>query len=479
MNWDVFLPVLDGFNNKRKDLFQVILLVLDESMSGWRPKTSKTGGLPNISFEPRKPVPLGTMFRNACECFTGCLVYQDVAQNVEEQQRKPYFFVDGDADRKEQVLSHLPVKTPMQAHSAEVLRQADGAGVIEGGWVGGDAWFGSVMTCVELMKRKKVHSTFVVKGHNFLFPQAVLHSVLEARHGERPAGHWVTMTATISDVPIIALAYAWSQKGVSYFVSTCGSTEVCPIKYESKFEDEWGNTEYKELNRPKLAHFLYEYLPLIDEHNKQRQSILGLERRWLTKCPWFRLLCTVLGMCTVDMHRLYRHHQLKVANKSNKEVDATTIIRFSDYICGNLRLWKYEYARRNPISDMDDPSPLVRITNEDGTMTRLPTVKQINKGKSVGNPIVRSCFICRRYIKKGKAQQQTQWWCRNCHMPLCSQPRNADSSGRTLSCLEEHRQSNDPILGCFNMHHKKTNVPPHLLVDLDTRKSKRRKKNII
>ena len=93
-------------------------------------------------------------------------------------------------------------------------------------------------------------------------------------------------------------------------------------------------------NRPKLAHFLYEYLPLIDEHNKQRQSILGLERRWLTKCPWFRLLCTVLGMCTVDMHRLYRHHQLKVANKSNKEVDATTIIRFSDYICGNLRLWE-------------------------------------------------------------------------------------------------------------------------------------------
>ena len=140
MNWDVFLPVLDGFNNKRKDLFQVILLILDESMSGWRPKTSKTGGLPNISFEPRKPVPLGTMFQNACECFTGCLVYQDVAQNVEEQQRKPYFFVDGDADRKEQVLSHLPVKTPMQAHSAEVLRQADGAGVIEGGWVGGDAW---------------------------------------------------------------------------------------------------------------------------------------------------------------------------------------------------------------------------------------------------------------------------------------------------------------------------------------------------
>ena len=41
---------------------------LDESMSGWRPKTSKCGGLPNITHEPRMPVPLGTMLRNAVEC---------------------------------------------------------------------------------------------------------------------------------------------------------------------------------------------------------------------------------------------------------------------------------------------------------------------------------------------------------------------------------------------------------------------------
>jgi hypothetical protein len=266
------------------------------------------------------------MFCNSAECFTGCLVYQDVAQDIEEQQRKKYIFIDEDTDRMQLVMSSLPGKNVMQTQCAEVLWQADGSGVVEGGWIGGDAWFGSVMTCVELMKRKKVYSTFVLKGHNLLFPQGVLHSVLEARHGERPAGHWVSMTATIDGVDIIALAYAWSQKGVSYFVSTCGSTEISPIKYEYKFEDEWGNTEYKELNRPMLAHFLYEYLPLIDEHNKQRQAILSLETRWLTKCPWIHLLCTILGMSTVDMHRLYRHHLIKVANKPHKEVDSLTII---------------------------------------------------------------------------------------------------------------------------------------------------------
>jgi hypothetical protein len=35
------------------------MLVADESMSAWVPRTSKTGGLPNISFIKRKPEPLG------------------------------------------------------------------------------------------------------------------------------------------------------------------------------------------------------------------------------------------------------------------------------------------------------------------------------------------------------------------------------------------------------------------------------------
>ena len=49
------------------------------------------------------------------------------------------------------------------------------------------------------------------------------------------------MTTTMSDVPIMVLAYAWSQRGVSYFVSTCGSTAKHDVKYRSKFEDDWGN----------------------------------------------------------------------------------------------------------------------------------------------------------------------------------------------------------------------------------------------
>jgi hypothetical protein len=49
-------------------IMNVLELMLDESMSGWQPKMSKTGSLPHISYEARTPVPLGTMLRNSVVC---------------------------------------------------------------------------------------------------------------------------------------------------------------------------------------------------------------------------------------------------------------------------------------------------------------------------------------------------------------------------------------------------------------------------
>jgi hypothetical protein len=111
---------------------------------------------------------------------------------------------------------------------------------------------------------------------------ATLSAVLKARFGTKIAGHWVIMTA--SGVKLMAISYAWSQRGVSYFLSTCGSTHQSNILYQSNFEDEFGNVDFKLIPRPHIAHFLYLYLHLIDGHNIQRQSVLNLERKWPTKC---------------------------------------------------------------------------------------------------------------------------------------------------------------------------------------------------
>ena len=286
------------------------------------------------------------------------------------------------------------------------------------------------------------------------------------------------MTTTISEVPIVAVAYAWSQKGVSYFVSTCGSTEPSATKYQSKFEDEWGNTNVREIDRPQLAHFLYEYLPLIDEHNKQRQSLLQLEKRWLTKDPWFRLLCTLLGMATVDMHRLFRYHLLHVKGLSYKEVDNIGIVDFADLICDTLRKWQYKMQRRVPVGDDEKSQVLVRITDSDGNTSREPTEKQKNKGKTVGNPITLNCFVCRRYLLHGvQKQQTTSWWCCHCYMPLCRTNRSCEGTKRSLTCLDEHLLSQDPVLGCFKKHTRGTPVPEHLHIEMGGRKGKRKRQS--
>ena len=158
--WDIFLPCMNNYNEKRRSLIKIVLLMMDESMLGWRPKTSKLGGLPNYAFEPRKPIPLGAMLRNCAECHSGCVVHQDVVQSPEIQSQKKYH-----ADK-----SFMPDGTPITAHAAEVLRQVEGARVIEDGWVGGDAWFGSLHSSVELIKRLGVNSTFIIKTNKSFFP---------------------------------------------------------------------------------------------------------------------------------------------------------------------------------------------------------------------------------------------------------------------------------------------------------------------
>jgi hypothetical protein len=57
--WDIFLPCLKEYNERRKRLINLIVLILDELMSCWRPKTSKLGGLPNYTFSTEKADSIG------------------------------------------------------------------------------------------------------------------------------------------------------------------------------------------------------------------------------------------------------------------------------------------------------------------------------------------------------------------------------------------------------------------------------------
>ena len=445
--WDVFMPCLKSMNEKRKKLFvDIVMALYDEPMSGWCPKTSKYGGLPNYTYEPRKPVPLGTMLRN-CGCpQTGVLPYQGIVMMPEKQRCKTFGLED----------AVLPSKKVRPQPTAGVLRQALGAGVKKGGWVGGDAWFGSVTSAVETLHLLGIYSTWIVKRYTHLFPVAQLFDVLMARYSKGVggiAGKWVVMTADIpcaeasdprdpskvvpaNTIRVIAMAYAWSRRGVSYFVSTCGKTTTCDDPYLSHYEDEYGSVCSKKLCRPWMADFLFKKLPIIDGHNKLRQKMLALERCWPTKCCWTRAVVTLLGQCVVDFFYAMQYLQ-------SETYGDMTILEFADVLVGKLQGapgWDKGSAEGRG-SGTASGGRVVRTSKRKAAPKPRQSASSPKKKKLTSQV---NCWVCRKYQKKGRL---TTWRCKKCNVPLCLVQRTTPE-GRP-SCIDEHaRACSDSAVGC-------------------------------
>ena len=105
-------------------VFLVLYLVLDETMSGFRQKTSPCGGYPNIIYEP-KPCKIGAMIRNAVEYIIGMFAFQDPFVDLNNQRLKDHM--------QEYTDLHLLGGDDMPMHGLEVLRQTKGTCLLEGG----------------------------------------------------------------------------------------------------------------------------------------------------------------------------------------------------------------------------------------------------------------------------------------------------------------------------------------------------------
>jgi hypothetical protein len=136
--------------------------------------------------------------------------------------------------------------------------------------------------------------------------------------------------------------------------------------------------------RPKVCHFLYKYLPLIDVHNQHCLNLLNLEQCWCTKDPWMRLLTTTLGMCVVDMHQWYRNkkykEQLQEAHGQSIGNQLLAIQKFSDQLCVNLErkqiIWKASARAiwHMPRHGQNEQEALKRMARN-GSVTWDPTEK--------------------------------------------------------------------------------------------------------
>ena len=106
--------------------------------------------------------------------------------------------------------------------------------------------------------------------------------VFRAHHPSCSSGHWVVMKANISGVDLYIMVYVWSQQQHCLVVSTCGKMVTHKIKYRSKYANQFDNTEFNKLSRPAVLYQLFNFLPLIDKANKERQNALALEKKIFT-----------------------------------------------------------------------------------------------------------------------------------------------------------------------------------------------------
>jgi hypothetical protein len=89
--WWQGISMTDEFNKRRKKVVSASReKTADESMCIMRPRITKLGGWPHISYILRKPEPLGTEFKNTCCAITGVIMTLEIQRAKEHTHKQKY-----------------------------------------------------------------------------------------------------------------------------------------------------------------------------------------------------------------------------------------------------------------------------------------------------------------------------------------------------------------------------------------------------
>ena len=82
------MSIVNQYDAIRKCTFaHISTVVLDKSMSTWRPRTNKIWGLPHFTYQQCKPEPLGIEFKVIACGITGCLLNLEIMRASEHMKK--------------------------------------------------------------------------------------------------------------------------------------------------------------------------------------------------------------------------------------------------------------------------------------------------------------------------------------------------------------------------------------------------------
>ncbi|GAX26777.1 hypothetical protein FisN_9Lu068 [Fistulifera solaris] len=319
--WHPITGLIDSFNrNRKKNIASGSKIVLDESMSPYKPRTTKTSLLPHLSFILRKPKPLGVEYKNVICAKTGILLFQEV-QRGKEAMRKSAFSrqIGTNAACAIRLILGSVYSGEDHAERAAPVNQERRY------LVTADSWFGSprLAETIKLLWRDEdgqyrinrsrgenpnAHELIAsVKSNSGWFPK----HELKKRMKHFPSGSHLVMRCRTpgSNIELFAIGYKYNLRKILFFIMTrnAGQTTPGPKPYIAKFPDNDGNVKERHIKRPQVLSDYFEDSDAIDSHNHCRQHRLGLEKFWLTQNPWVRNDCTLIGMTAIDAYRAVKH----------------------------------------------------------------------------------------------------------------------------------------------------------------------------
>ncbi|CAB9527834.1 unknown protein [Seminavis robusta] len=319
--WSMVRGILNGYNDKRARVIAAsIRKIMDESMSAYKPQTTKTGNIPHLSYIDRKPEPLGTELKTVACSKTGVIIYAEIQEGAIAMNKKRHAKLGGTiscsirlAEDSLYCGSKLPSRQEAKARQAPECFK-------------GDSWFTSVPVAEWMSEHGHAYSG-AMKTNTRLFPNKEIEEKME----QWPSGSYLVLEChTPNGHDLIAIGYRYNRKKTLLFLATKNAGSTKPGRpYTAKFADSLGTIQERLVPRPAVLSEYFNDSNVIDTHNHVRQGELKLEKRWVTHDGWFRIATTIIGMTITDCWKLIKH-------SGPDYLKETTIVQFADMLAADL-----------------------------------------------------------------------------------------------------------------------------------------------
>ena len=247
-SWDMVNGFLGRWSKSRAQLITSVDYVWDENMIEWCPKSTKTGGLPNLTHEKRKPTPLGTMLRSVLDHGSRVMMAMEVMEPPAAMHVKPHFVESGSSLHVSQcmrmwdMLGGDETELVPNPHSQEG-RAAAARGevplrkkVLRGAHFRGDAFFGSVNCACTFKSQYDCDVSVLIKNNSADSPAKIMKERMKPR--DIKTGTSLVGTAMHLGVPLMIVAFKFSHKRPpNILLTTAGTAAVDPLRpYHARYE---------------------------------------------------------------------------------------------------------------------------------------------------------------------------------------------------------------------------------------------------